>query len=108
MSSLPPTSVVGASTAVAVVPVTALDDAHHSDNQRRFIGIEKKLDANTALTEQLAVDAATMIAISREAAVIFKFLRKVGAVILWIRNVAMAALVLYSLWKYGVAERLIP
>jgi hypothetical protein len=84
---------------------TAVDDAHHSDNQRRFIVIEAKLDANRLLTEKLATDTADLLEMWRDAGVVFKWMRRAGAAIVWIRNVALAAMALYVLWRYGAGER---
>jgi hypothetical protein len=85
-----------------------MNDAHHMDNQRRFIALEKKLDANTAATEKLAADTeklaadtSDLLAMWRDAGVVFKWIRKAGAAIVWMRNVALAALALYALWRYG-------
>lgn len=95
-----------------MTPPTTVDDAHHADNQRRFMVIETKLDANTAVTEKLAADTEKLAADTsdllemwRDAGVVFKWIRKAGSLIVWIRNVALAGLALYVLWRYGAGEK---
>jgi hypothetical protein len=76
------------------------DEAHHADNQRRFIAIEQKLDANTVLTEALAGDTAELVAMWRDASVVFKWFRKLGAVLMWISKVVLAIGALYGAGRY--------
>lgn len=83
----------------ATAPATG--EAHHNDNQRRFIAIEEKVDANTVLTAQLARDTAGLLEMWKDAWVVFKWLRRLGGFIVWLRNVGLAALALYVAWKYG-------
>lgn len=78
-----------------------VDDTHHSDNQRRFLVLEAKIDKNTLVTEQLASDTSDLLAMWRDAGVVFKWLRHLGAAIVWLRNVALACVALYVLWRYG-------
>ena len=88
-----------------MTPPTPVDDAHHSDNQRRFIAMEAKIDANTVLTEKLAADTSDLLAMWRDAGVVFKWLRHLGAAIVWLRNVALACVALYVLWRYGAGGK---
>jgi len=84
-------------------PVTPVDAAHHADNQRRLKTLEDKVDANTALTKTLAEDMSGLLEMWQDAGVVFKWLRRLGALVVWIRNVALAGMALYVAWKYGAA-----
>ena len=77
------------------------DEAHHADNQRRFMALEDKIDKNTAVTEKLAADTSDLLDMWRDAGVFFKWMRRLGAGVVWIRNVALACMALYVLWRYG-------
>lgn len=88
-----------------MTPPSPVDDAHHADNQRRFLVLEEKIDKNTSVTEKLATDTADLLEMWRDAGVVFKWLRHVGAVIVWLRNVALAAVALYVLWRYGAGDK---
>ena len=83
-------------------------EAHHADNQRRFMVIEAKLDAITAGAEKQSIetakmqsDTADLLDMWRDAGVFFKWMRKAGELIVGIRNVALAAVAVYVLWRYG-------
>ena len=82
-----------------------LDAAHHADNQRRLMTLEQKVDANTLLTEKLATDTADLLEMWKDAGVVFKWLRRLGALVVWVRNVALAGLALYVAWKYGDSNK---
>ena len=75
----------------------SIEEAHHNDNQRRFIVMEAKLD-------KLSSDTAELLGMWSDAGVFFKWMRKAGALIVWLRNVAMAAVAIYILWRYGSGE----
>lgn len=79
----------------------AFDSAHHSDNQRRFITLEEKVDANTALTKTLVEDMSGLLEMWKDAGVVFKWLRRIGGFVVWLRNVTLAVVALYIAWKYG-------
>lgn len=78
--------------------------AHHADNQRRFIAIEAKLDANTAVTEKQAADTADLLAMWKDAGVFFKWMRRLGDGLMWVSKIAIAAGALYAAWRYGVPK----
>lgn len=80
--------------------VTRVDDAHHSDNQRRLMALENKVDENTKVTEQLAADTAELVDMWRDAGVVFKWLRRFGALLMWVSKLVAAVGVVYGLGKY--------
>jgi hypothetical protein len=76
------------------------DEPYHADNQRRFITIEEKLDANTAMTEKLAFDTAELVVMWRDAGVFFKWMRRLGGAITWVSKVAIAIGTIYGIGHY--------
>ena len=82
-----------------------VDDAHHSDNQRRFLVLESKIDENTAMTQKLAADTSDLLSMWRDVGVVFSALKHFGALLVWLRNVALAAMALYVLWRYGAGGK---
>jgi hypothetical protein len=76
------------------------EDAHHADNQHRFITIEEKLDANTAMTEKLASDTAELVVMWQDAGVFFKWMRRLGGAIAWVSKVAIAIGTIYGIGHY--------
>lgn len=80
----------------------AVDAAHHVANQRRFCVIETKIDANTAVTEKLAIDTADLLEMWKDAGVFFKWMRRLGAAFMWISKLVLAAGVIWGAWRYGV------
>ena len=78
-----------------------VDAAHHADNQRRFMVLEEKVDANTELTKELSKDISGLLEMWKDAGVVFKWLRHLGSFVVWLRNVTLACLALYVAWKYG-------
>lgn len=90
-------------------------EAHHGDNQRRFIELEKKLDANTDMTKtlaldmaansnvtkKLAADTADLVEMWRDAGVFFKWMRRGGALILWIGGITGALGAMWVVFRYG-------
>jgi hypothetical protein len=76
------------------------DEAHHADDQRRFITIEEKLDANTAMTEKLASDTAELVVMWQDAGVFFKWMRRLGGAIAWVSKIAIAIGSLYGIGHY--------
>lgn len=74
-----------------------IDEAHHADNQRRFMTIEAKLDTNTAMTEKLAADTAELVVMWKDAGVFFKWMRRLGAAVQWFSKVAIAVGALYGI-----------
>lgn len=85
--------------------IETVDTAHHNDNQRRFIELEKKIDANTRVTSKLASDTAELVEMWKDVGVVFKWLKKIGGFIIWVRNVALAGVALYVLWRYGIDNK---
>lgn len=74
--------------------------------------IEAKLDAITIGAEKQAVDTgklrsdtADLLDMWRDAGVFFKWMRKAGEVVVWLRNVALAVMALYVLWRYGAGDK---
>jgi hypothetical protein len=80
--------------------LSPLEDAHRADNQRRFIAIEEKLDANTAMTEKLAYDTAELVVMWKDAGVVFKWMRRFGGAIAWISKIAIAIGTIYGIGRY--------
>jgi hypothetical protein len=76
------------------------DEAHHADNQRRFIAIEDKLDENTALTGKLVSDTAELLAMWRDASVVFRWFRKIGSALMWVSKLVLAIGALYAAARY--------
>jgi hypothetical protein len=76
-------------------------EAHHSDNQRRFMKIEEKLDANTTLTQKLASDTSDLLEMWKDAGVFFKWMRRAGSALMWIGKVATGVAGIWALWKFG-------
>lgn len=85
--------------------VTHIDDAHHSDNQRRLMALENKVDENTKVTEQLAADTAELVDMWRDAGVVFKWLRKIGGLLMWVSKLVASVGVVYGLGKYFGSPR---
>lgn len=75
-------------------------EAHHADNQRRFIGIEDKIAVNTTLTQDLRKDTAELLHMWKDASIFFSWMRKFGAVLIWLGKVASAVVAIWVLWKY--------
>lgn len=71
-----------------------LDAAHHADNQRRLSALETKIDC-------LAADTADLLEMWKDAGVFFKWMRRLGTVIVWMAKVAAACGALWALWRYG-------
>ena len=72
--------------------MTSVDIAHHADNQRRFIAIEEKLAENTALTQELRTDTAELLHMWKDAGIFFKWMRRLGTVIIGLGKIAGALL----------------
>jgi hypothetical protein len=68
--------------------------------QQRIIDIEIKLDANSALTQKLALDTAELLEMWRDAGVFFKWMRRLGAAIAWVSKIAIAIGALYGIGHY--------
>jgi hypothetical protein len=82
-------------------PTPEADEAHHADNQRRFMVIETKLDANTAVTEKLAADTAGLLEMWKDAGVFFKWMRRLGSSVLWISKMVLAIGAIYGIIRWG-------
>jgi hypothetical protein len=78
----------------------SLGELHYADNQRRFINIEEKLDANTAMTEKLASDTAELVVMWQDAGVFFKWMRRLGGAIAWVSKIAIAIGTIYGIGHY--------
>ncbi|MDP1887098.1 hypothetical protein [Polaromonas sp.] len=83
-----------------------IDDAHHSDNQRRFLVLETKIDANTVVTEKLARDTADLLEMWKDAGVFFRWMRRAGSALMWISKVVLAAGILWGAWRYGIKGKI--
>jgi hypothetical protein len=81
-------------------PMDPTGEAHHADNQRRFICLEQKVDANTVLTEKLAGDTADLLEMWKDAGVVFKWLRRIGVAVVGVSKVAVAIGSIYVAIKY--------
>lgn len=77
----------------------AMYEAHHGDNQRRFLKLEDKLDANTSMTRQLCEDTGDLLEMWKDAGVFFKWMRRLGTWLLWVGKVATATIAIFALWK---------
>jgi len=73
----------------------------HEDYDKRFIAIETKLDVNTAVTEKLATDTAELLEMWRDAGVFFKWMRRLGASVLWLSKVMLAVAAILAAIRYG-------
>lgn len=82
---------------------TQEDYALHMDNLRRFVAIERKVDDNTAVTAKLATDVADLLTMWRDAGVVFKWLRRLGAALVWLAKITAAIGALWAAWRYGVS-----
>lgn len=78
-----------------------LDEAHHGDNQRRFIELEKKVDDNTTITKKLATDTAELLEMWKDAGVFFKWMRRAGSALISLGKVAAAVVAIWAAFKYG-------
>lgn len=83
-------------------------EAHHADNQRRFMAIETKLDANTDMTKKLAGDTAKLagdtaelVEMWKDAGVFFKWMRRFGVFTLWISKIVLVVAAVYTGIRYG-------
>jgi len=74
-------------------------ESNHADNQLRFLEIERKIDANTAVTEKLAADTADLLEMWRDAGVFFKWMRRAGSAVVKLSKVALAIGALYAAYK---------
>ena len=77
--------------------------ALHMDNLRRFVAMERKVEENTVVTEKLATDVADLLTMWRDAGVVFKWLRRLGAGLVWLAKIATAIGALWAAWRYGVS-----
>jgi hypothetical protein len=80
-------------------PMPEVEAQHHADNQLRFLAIETKLDANTAVTEKLAGDTAELVEMWKDAGVFFKWMRRAGSGVVWASKVLLGIGALYAIWK---------
>lgn len=78
-----------------------IEAQHHADHQLRFLAIETKLDANTAVTEKLATDTAELVEMWKDAGVFFKWMRRFGKAAVFISQVVVGLAGLYGLYKIG-------
>lgn len=80
------------------------EDKRHADSQRRFIQIEQKLDRNTEVTESLALDTAELVDMWKDAGVVFKWMRRAGAAVLWLGKVGAVIGGAWAAFRYGVPK----
>ena len=83
------------------VELSHTEQERHEDNQRRFIEIEKKIDANTKLTERSVADAAEFLEIFRAVRGGFKVLGWLGNLAKWAAGLSAALLGAYYAIKNG-------
>lgn len=74
-------------------------NTNHADNQLRFLEIERKIDANTAVTEKLAADTADLLEMWKDAGVFFKWMRRAGKFVVGLSKALLAIGALYAIWK---------
>lgn len=68
-----------------------------NDYDHRLTILEKKVDDNTALTEKLATDTGSLLEMWKDASVVFKWIRKLGAGFIWISQVIIAIGAVYGI-----------
>lgn len=67
------------------------------DYDQRLTTLEKKVDENTAVTEKLANDTSSLLEMWKDASVVFKWIRKLGAGFIWISQFVIAMGALYGI-----------
>lgn len=67
------------------------------DYDHRLTTLEKKVDDNTALTEKLATDTSSLLEMWKDASVVFKWIRKLGAGFIWVSQVVIAIGAVYGI-----------
>jgi hypothetical protein len=87
-------------------PTPELYAQHHAENHARFQAIEgkldeseRKLDANTAVTERLAGDTAELVEMWKDAGVFFKWMRRAGRFVVGFSKALLAIGAIYAVWK---------
>jgi hypothetical protein len=70
------------------------------DTDRRFTVLEKKVDTNTAITERLATDTSSLLEMWKDASVVFKWIRKTGAGVVWLAQMIAAFAALYGITSF--------
>ena len=78
---------------------TALDAAHHADNQRRLMALETAMAANTALTQDLRSDTQELLDLFRTAKGGFRVVGWIGTFAKWSTGLAAAAMALYTAFQ---------
>lgn len=78
-----------------------MNPPQNDDYDMRLTAIETKVDANTTLTEKLAGDTAELVEMWKDAGVFFKWMRRMGASILWISKVTLAIGAIYAAIRWG-------
>lgn len=77
-----------------------LDAANHADNQRRFMALEEKIAENTKITETLVESTRDLLEMWGDAGVFFKWMRRLGGLLVWIGKVAAAIAALWGISHY--------
>lgn len=82
------------------------DDNRLDELARRVEVIESQIAANTMLTEAVKQDTAELVAFFKAAQGAVRFGRMLGGAAKWLTQLAAAAVVLWVVFRYGVAEAL--
>jgi hypothetical protein len=77
-----------------------IDSAHHADNQRRFTAIEAKLEENTKVQQMLVDSTKDLLEMWGDAGVFFKWMRRLGALLVWIGKISAAIAALWGISHY--------
>jgi hypothetical protein len=78
----------------------SLDAAKHADNQRRLESIEKATQNNTESIEKLVESTRDLLEMWGDAGVFFKWMRRFGALLVWIGKVAAGLAALWGISHY--------
>lgn len=70
------------------------------DYDQRLTTLEKKVDENTAVTEKLANDTSSLLEMWKDASVVFKWIRKLGAGFIWLSQFIVALGAIYGLTSF--------
>ena len=82
------------------------EDHRLDELSRRVETIESQIAANTMLTEAVKADTAELVAFFQSAKGFLRFGRMLGGAAKWMTQVAAAAVILWVVFRYGVAEAL--
>jgi hypothetical protein len=76
------------------------ESENHAANLLRFSAIEKELAENTRITKMLVESTSDLLEMWGDAGVFFKWMRRFGALLVWIGKVAAAIAALWGIGHY--------